>query len=87
MGSYLCLPLESPQFNSLRTLGEARKGSGEIVNGIHLRAVHVELYGASSPVQIVQSQEDPVPPAVSQLQVVENHQMNLPIILQVTQDG
>lgn len=87
MGSYLCPPLESPQFNGLRILDEARKGSGEIGNGIHLGAVHVELYGASPSLQIAQSQEDPVPLAVSQLQVVENHQMDLPIILQVAQDG
>lgn len=87
VGSYLRLPLESPQFNGLRTLGEARKGPGEIVKRIHLGAVYVELYRASPSLQIAQSQEDPVPPAVSQLQVVENHQMNLPIILQVTEDG
>lgn len=43
MRSYLWLPLESPQFNGLRILGEAGKGPGEIVNGIHLDAVQVEL--------------------------------------------
>lgn len=84
MGPYLCPPLESPQFNGRRTLGEAREGSGKIVNRIHLGAVHIELYGASPSLQIAQSQQDPVPLAVSQLQVVENHQMDLPVILQVT---
>ena len=34
-----------------------------------------------------QSQQQPVPPAVSQLQVVENHQVNPPVVLQVTEDG
>lgn len=87
MGSYLCLPLESPQFDGLRTLGGAGKGSGEIVHRVHLGAVHIELHGASPSLQVAQSQEDPVPPAVSQLQVVENHQVNLPVILQVTEDG
>lgn len=28
-----------------------------------------------------------MPPSVCQLQVVENHQMDLPVILQVTEDG
>lgn len=87
MGSYLCLPLESPQFNGLGTLGGAGKGSGEMAHRIHLGAVHIEFYRASPLLQVAQSQENPVPPAIRQLQVVENHQMNLPVILQVTEDG
>lgn len=87
MGSHLGLPLESPQFNRSGTLGEASKGPGEIVNGIHLGAVQVELHGAGPSVQVGKSQEQPVPSAVSQLQVVENHQVNLPIILQIAEDG
>lgn len=85
--SYLCPSLESPQFNGLWTLGETRESSGEVVNGFHLGAVHIQLYRASPSLQVAQSQEDPVTLAVSQLQVVENHQMDLPIILQVTEDG
>lgn len=87
VGSYLRLPLECPQFKGLRVLGKARKGSGEVVHGIHLGTVQVEFYGASPSLQIAQSQENPVAPPISQLQVVENHQMDLPIILQVTEDG
>lgn len=56
VGSYLCPPLESSQFNGRRTLCEARKGSGEIVNRIHLGAVHIKLYGASPSLQIAQFQ-------------------------------
>lgn len=73
--SYLSFPLESPQLNGLRILGKARKGFGEIVNRIHLGAVHVELYSATSSLQIGQPQKDPVSPPVSQLQVVENYQV------------
>ena len=87
VGSYVCLPLESPQFHSLRTLGEAGKGSGEVVDGVHACAVQEQLYGAGPPVEVGQSQQQPVPPAVSQLQVVENHQVNPPVVLQVTEDG
>ena len=83
VGSYVCLPLESPQFHSLRTLGEAGKGSGEVVDGVHACAVQEQLYGAGPPVEVGQSQQQPVPPAVSQLQVVENHQVNPPVVLQV----
>lgn len=87
MGSYVCLPLESPQFHSLGTLGEAGEGSGEVVDGVHSGAVQEQLHGAGTPVQVGQSQQQPVPPAVSQLQVVENHQVNPPVVLQVTEDG
>lgn len=54
---------------------------------IHLSTVQVELYGASPSLQIAQSEENPVAPPISQLQVVENHQMYLPIVFQVTEDG
>ena len=87
MGSYLGLPLECPQFNGPRVLGEAGKGSGQVVHGIHLSTVQVELDGARPSVQTAQSQENPVAPPVGQLQVVEDHQVDLPIILQVPEDG
>ncbi|KAL0627982.1 Protein GVQW1 [Plecturocebus cupreus] len=64
--------IQKPRIFEFGTLGEASKGPGEIVNGIHLGAVQVELYGASPSLQIAQPQEDPVPPAVRQLQVTED---------------
>lgn len=83
----LGLPLECPQFNGLWVLGEARKGSGEVAHRVRLSAVQVEFYRAISSLQIAQSQENPVAPPISQLQVVEHHQMDLSIILQVAEDG
>lgn len=57
------------------------------MDGVHLGTVHVEIYRARTLQQIGQSQKYPMPLAVSQMQVVEHYQVDLPIILKVAENG